>query len=494
MAIRGPNQPKPEVVREQAGARPVREQAGASPLQRLLDFGAARTPQEAQKLIKELLATLRAAGFPVSAAGSAENQLGSALKLFQESRGLPPNGRLDEKTRDALVDAGHLAKPEQNESVDVGHKRDTPQVELRPRADAKLGVGELTMRAPTGSEARPDGAKSSQGVELSQMSDRVARDKPPEVDLKSFLSSLRAAGFQGQGKGAEQLKDSLKRLQKAEGLPQSGQLDARTAAALVRRGIVDERVLPMTLANAQNASDAQLARSDVKRENEARADVRDAQHDPTTRGVREAVDGDASKGRGELDGRDGASAASGAKGGDGDARDAASTSRAASAQGAEGQDGSGDVNDPWREGAEGNAPAGDDDVDDERRGRANVDDAALDEDDAGHWEVEALSVQIEAGLASIARDDNGSGAATYAWDFTLYRPGVYGAKQPAEKLFHLVVTKASAFDPLWEQAREALNDKLALLEPDAKRITVDDVTRTLRVARMKSRAADVPQG
>jgi hypothetical protein len=482
MAIRGP---KPEVVREQAGARPVREQA-ASPLQRLMDFGAARTPQEAQKLIKELLATLRAAGFPVSAAGSPENQLGSALKLFQESRGLPPNGRLDEKTRDALIDAGHLPQPAKSDAAGgggVGQKRDAPQVDLRPRADPKLGVGELSMRAPTGSEARPDGAKSSQGVELSQLSERVARDKPPEVDLKSFLSSLRAAGFQGQGKGAEQLKDSLKRLQKAEGLPQSGQLDARTAAALVRRGIIDERVLPMTLANAQNASDAQLARSDSKRESEARADVKDARQDPSTRGTRETADAEASKGRGDVDGRDGAS---GAKGGEGDARDAASTSRAGTAQAAEGQQGTGDVNDPWREGVEGNAPAGDDDVDDERRGRANVEDTALEEDEEGYWQVEPLSVQIEAGLASIARDDDGTGAATYAWDFTLYRPGVYGAKQPAEKLFHLVVTKASPFDPLWEQAREALNDKLALLEPEAKRITIDDVTRTLRVARMKT--------
>lgn len=487
MAIRGPNQPKPEVVREQAGARPVRDQA-ASPLQRLLDFGAARTPQEAQKLIKELLATLRAGGFPVSAAGSTENQLGSALKLFQESRGLPPNGRLDDKTRDALVDAGHLpqpAKPERNDSVDVGKKREAPQVELRPRADPKLGTGELTMRAPTGGEARPDGAKSTQGVELSQLSERSARDKPPEVDLKSFMSSLRAAGFQGQGKGAEQLKDSLKRLQKAEALPQSGQLDARTAAALVRRGIVDERVMPMTLANAQNASDAQLARSDSKRENEARAESKDARQDPSTRGTREAAESDASKGRGDVEGRDGAR---GEAGGAGDARESASSTKATSAsQAAEGAQGQGDIHDPWSEGLEGNAPAGDEDVDDEDRGRANRDDTALDDDEAGHWQVPPLSLQIEEGLASIARDDDGSGAATYAWDFTLLRPGVYGAKQPAEKLFHLVVTHASAFDPLWEQAREALNDKLVQLEPDAKRITIDDVTRTLRVARMKSR-------
>lgn len=454
-----------------------------------MDFGAARTPQEAQKLIKELLATLRAAGFPVNAAGSPESQFSAALQLFQESRGLPPNGRLDEKTRDALVDAGHLPNPmpAKSDAADSGisQKREAPvQVDLRPRADPKLGVGELSMRAPTGTEARPEGAHSTQGVELSLMSEKAARDKPPEVDMKSFLSSLRAAGFAGQGRGTEQLKDSLKRLQKAEGLPQTGQLDARTAEALVKRGIVDERVLPYTLSSAQDARDAQLARSDSRRENEVRADVKDARNDPSTRGPRETADADGSKGRGDVEGRDGVR---GSEGGAGDARDAASAQLRGSAQGAEGTQGQGDVEDPWREGMDGNAPAGDDDVDDEDRGRANRADTVLEEDDAGHWQVPPLSLQIEAGLAAIARDDDGSGAATYAWDFTLYRPGVYGAQQPAEKLFHLVVAHASAFDPLWEQAREALNEKLALLEPDARRITVEDVTRTLRVARMKER-------
>ena len=51
----------------------------------------------------------------------------------------------------------------------------------------------------------------------------------------------------------------------------------------------------------------------------------------------------------------------------------------------------------------------------------------------------------------------------------------------------LVVTKASAFDQLWEQARTALNGKLALLEPEAARIEAEDFARSLRVARMKER-------
>ena len=53
--------------------------------------------------------------------------------------------------------------------------------------------------------------------------------------------------------------------------------------------------------------------------------------------------------------------------------------------------------------------------------------------------------------------------------------------------FHLVVTKASAFDALWEKARAALNEKLALIEPTAALVEREDFARSLRVARMKDR-------
>lgn len=476
MAIRGPQGPKAEVVAQQQGPRSPAAGPPASPIQRLLDFGAARTPQEARKLVAELLATLRAAGFPVSAAGSAEGQLGAALKLFQESRGLPANGRLDEQTRDALVDAGHLPH-DPNEGIDTRSapgKAAPREVDLRPRADPRLGVGELSMRAPSGSEGRPEGTKSTQGVELQQLADRAAREQLPEVSLKSFLASMRAAGFAGSGAGATQLKDALKKLQKAEALPQSGQLDARTAAALVKRGIVDERVLPLTMASAQEAARP----AETK---DTRAEAKDAQRDASTRGA--AEDGGASKGRGDVS-SDGQGPAAGT-GGQGDARNAAAAVRIGAAGADPGAQGNGDIDDPWRAGEDGNAPAGGDDIDDERRGHANVDDGL--EGREGHWEVPALSEQIAAGLAAIVRDDDGVGAATYAWDFALHRPGVYGAKQPAEKLFRLVVTRASAFDALWEQARAALNDKLALLEPDAALVQAEDVARSLRVARMKDR-------
>ena len=429
MAIRGSPGAKPEVVAQQQGARPA---SAASLLLRLLDFGAARTPQEARKLIAELLAALRAAGFPVSPAGSAEGQLGAALKLFQESRGLPATGRLDEQSHDALVDAGHLPARATEQG---GRPR---ELELRPRADVRLGVGELAMRAPSANQGRPEASQSSQGVELSQLLRVAARDKAPEVDLKSFLSALRVAGFAGSGPGATQLKDALKQLQRTEGLPQSGQLDAATAAALVRRGIIDERILP--LAHAHELKDAAPSHVTPVATSEPHAGAA-----PMDRAA-------------------------------GDAGGSARTTQ-----------GAGDIDDPWHEGDMGNAPAGDEEVDDQRRGHANSDDGGAHA--VGHWQVPALSEQIAVALAAIARDDDGSTAATYAWDVTLRRPGVYGAKQPAETLLHLMVAQASAFDVLWEQARQALNSKLALLEPEAALLTAEDIARSLRVARMKERVS-----
>jgi hypothetical protein len=468
MAIRGPREPSPPQAREPR----LREQP-TSPIQRLLDFGQARTPAEARKLIAELLASMRAAGFPVPPTGGAEGQLGQALRLFQESRGLPPTGMLDRQTRDALHEAGLLPPPRTSAEVEAPPPRAEAPARfegLRPGTSGELGL----RRGP--SAEVPDGAKSAKAIELEQAVDKSARERPPEVDLKSFLSTLRAAGFAGAGKGAEQLKDALRKLQRAEGLPPSGQLDRETARALVRRGIVDERVLSSFTPSSADG----------------RAAAPDARHEPTSRGVPERG-AEAAQGRGEDsagEGIRGEGAAGGAgpdgratagdKGGQAQGAGATATGeRGAAAAGEEG-----DVEDPWSAGPEGNAPAGDEEVDDLRRGHANVDDAVAREED--YWEVRSLREQIEAGLAAIARDDDGAGAATYAWDFSLFRPGIYGARQPAERLFHLVVTKAGAFDTLWEDARAALNAKLALLEPEGSSLERQDFEQALKRARYRS--------
>src|SRR5688500_13787047 len=102
MAIRGP---RPDQV------LPQRREQPTSPEQRLMDVGSARTPAEAHKLLRDLLTTLRARGLPVAATGKPSAQLGAALKLFQQSQGLPASGQLDRATHEALVDQGALPRP-----------------------------------------------------------------------------------------------------------------------------------------------------------------------------------------------------------------------------------------------------------------------------------------------------------------------------------------------------------------------------------------------
>lgn len=482
MAIRGPHGPKPPPP--EAGVRPQREQA-VSPMQRLVDFGAARTPQEARRLVQELLASLRAAGFPVPATGGAESQLGQALKLFQQSQGLPADGRIDRDTLGALLDAGVL-RPGPKDAGEAGGSRDagrasdaaeTGRARETPQAPERLPglprfLGDKRALPQTGGEV-PAGARGAVDVEAEQKAS--AKDKPPEVDLKSFLSSLRSAGFFGAGKGAEQLKDALKKVQRAEGLPANGQLDARTVEALVRREVLPQEALA-TL--ARETPSAQAAPST------ARSESAQAQSDPTQRGVAEGKgDADARIGRGEGEGQAPGRAGQGGQGAatelSGAAAEAAHAAALAAALAAEGEA----LEDAPYDEEGGNAPAGDDELDDERRGHANLDDGS--DADQGYWEAPPLSAQILAGLEAIARDDDGNGAATYAWDFTLLRPGVYGPRQPAEKLFHLLVAQAGPFDPLWERARQALNEKLAALEPDARALEVEDFNRALRRARVR---------
>lgn len=468
MAIRGPRTPHDVPP---AAPRPAREQP-TSPLQRIVDFGAARTPAEAKRVLVELLASLRAAGFPVPATGSAEGQLGHALKLFQQQHGLPPTGVLDRETHQALLEQGLLStSPREAQAGPSTTGTEAParfEISLRPRSiTGEIGIG------PRGPEAEPlDGTRSARSVEIEQAVDKATRDKPLDLDLKSLLAGLRSAGFPGNGKGAAQLKDALAKLQRAEGLPQTGSVDAKTAEALQRRGIVEERLLPLFV-----SSDAR---------DPVRASRSDSPADLNSHGPR--ADGSSSH-----SGADSARDREGSLRENGPRNEAERTTSvdahlptaAGIGHPSEGADARGDVAVPWREGDDGNSPAGDDDLSDSRRGKANVDERP--EDDPGAWRVAPLAEQVVVGLAAIARDDDGSGPATYAWDFSLYRPGVYAAKQPAPRIFHLVVSRATAFDPLWAQARDALNAKLRALEPGAPLVEHEDVSRALQRARYRER-------
>ncbi|MDP2345845.1 MAG: peptidoglycan-binding domain-containing protein [Deltaproteobacteria bacterium] len=421
-----------------------------------MDFGAARTPQEAIKLLKEILSLLAAGGFPVAKAsdkngGSPEQQLSSTLKQLQKQEGLPQTGQLDKKTFEALDRLGLLPKKEAApESLD--------QKTLKaPSSETKFSVGgprlASELLAPRGGGEAPAGTQKTRSVETEQARARFENAKPDvEVDLRGMLNALKSAGFLGAGKGKEQLTDAVKKLQRVDGLPPTGQLDAKTAESLQKRGVIDAPTAQALKEQDPTWSPpAATSTSSDDAKGTIRGDDKQGQAGP---------DGSA-KGKGESGGPH--------------------TTQKASSEGSDGRVNEGDVDG----GSEdlGNNYAGDDDDDDPDRGQANVDDDAADAFD--HFEVHKLAQQVEEALPQIVRDDDGDGPATYGWDVRLYRPGIYSARQPAEELLHLVVTKAGPFDAVWQQALAAVNEKLARYE--AGSAVVDDAAlrRALQRARYR---------
>ena len=453
MAIRGPQGPRPETA-------PQPREQPQSPIQRLMDFGAARTPQEAIKLLKEILTLLAAGGFPVAKAsdkgdGAPDQQLSSTLKQLQKQEGLPQTGQLDKKTFEALERLGLLPKKEAApESLDQKTLKTSSS-----EAQFSLGGPRLAaeLRAPRAGSEAPAGTQKTRTVETDQARARSESSKSDvDVDLRGMLGALKAAGFLGAGKGKEQLTDAVKKLQRVDGLPTTGRLDAKTAEALQKRGVIDAPTAQAL--KEQDPSWSPPSSSTSTPSPEAKGTIRgdDKQGQAGPEG--------AGKGKGETGG--------------------AGTTQAANPAGLDGRVDDGDV-DGDSEGI-GNNYTGDDDDDDDARGQANVDD-----DDGGagvdHWEVQRLSAQIDEALPQIVRDDDGDGPATYGWDVRLYRPGIYAARQPAEELLHLVVTRAGPFDAVWQQALSAVNDKLERYERGS--IAVDDAAlrRALQRARYRER-------
>ncbi len=470
MAIRGPGGQRPDAGPTREGGAPIRDQA-ASPIQRLMDFGMAKTPQEAQKVLKEIVALLAGAGFPVPKTGTPEQQLPSTLRNFQLQMGLPATGKLDEATTKALGDRGLLPGTDAKDAGPVG----TPAgkagqgdvVEGPPRPGFNFGQ----PRFADGGAPRSDvPLQKGRNIETEQAASRVSASRPDvEVDLKSMLNTLRAAGFAGAGKGKEQLQDAVKKLQRVDGLPVTGKIDAKTAESLERRGVLD--AVTAQVLKEQDPSYAPPtssagpdAKNDAK--NDAKADVK---ADASARG-------DDAKGAG---GDVGSSAGRGSDGGDGVGHDPGSGVVAHGDDGGESD-------------SVGNNYAGDLD-DDDARGHATVHDDDAD-DAAAHYEVKGLRDQIDAAFDAIVRDDDKSGAATYSWALVLHRPGIYGRRQPAEELLKLSVSAAGPFDPVWQEAIRALNDRLLRADEDAELIPPARIGAALQQARYRTRAPDETVG
>jgi len=449
MTVRGPTGPKPTETRSPVD-KSVQNLARA-----LLDAGIAKSPAEAMKLARALLQAVAGKVVPNAS-------LGDVIKLFQKDAGLKETGSLDKETLAALVDAG-LVEPGEIEgehapsSTDgAGGAATTPGAQKRPadgvdksvRAWGKVTGEPARSNAPSSSSSSSPGeAKHAVAIEGAKERAELAKPKSLGEDLKTLTSTLGQLGFAGKGQGAERLRAQVKDAQKTLGLPVTGRLDEKTREAIARY--------------AENPASSTR---DARREGGARS--------PT--GVERRAGGEdaaRTEGRGKASDDDGVAQQTGAR---------ATEANATAAHGEASVD---EGNRSGLEGDDGNAPAGDEDREGARRGHATLDDGG--DHERGFYEVAPLSRQIADAFELVARDDDGKGPPTYAWDVTFYKPGVYGAGQPAEPLWHIGLAHTSPFDDVWGEAARVLGERLLALEPEARAPAREDFERALRRARYR---------
>jgi peptidoglycan hydrolase-like protein with peptidoglycan-binding domain len=447
--IRGPSGPKAPEARAPVD-RQVQNLARA-----LLDSGIARTPAEAMKMARALLQATAGKAVPNAA-------LPDVIKLFQKDAGLPETGSFDRETKAALVDAGFLEPGDVDGNVHApstdgasaaggaggAQKKPTDGIDRTVRTFRRV-TGEKAALPSSQNALKGGDARHRVAIEGAKERAELARPTSLRDDMKDLAKTLGQLGFTGRGQGAERLRTQIREAQSTLGLPVTGKLDDRTKAALE--------------AFAQNPP---ASARDARRE-------RSAGHSPTGVERRGASPAEArSEARGQAAHDDKATALADTR-----AQDASVHVME------QGQAFIDEGNRSGLEGEDGNAPAGDDERDDARRGHATLDDE--EEHERGHYEVPHLSRQIVEALEGIVRDDDGRGPPSYAWDVTFYKPGVYGAGQPAEPLWHIGLAHTSPFDDVWREAARVLGDRLATLEPEARAPTTEDFERALRRARYR---------
>lgn len=456
-------------------------------------------------------------------------QVQRALQRLQRDAGLPVTGRFDDATAALLAKLGIVKPADGKADAKPATPTPAPTTPSEPKAERKpidLAGQAQRRQAAAGQEqllkarlqpplpasaARAEGLRADGPRADGPRAD--AKDSAPVdrvLDPARLLASLVAAGFSVPGGGAS---EALQAFQASKGLPPSGQLDKATAAALGAAGVVSAEAAS-ALANdhavahagegkntstsaastgdrvdvtsnskgSGAASQAATTRAPAASPEEARERARLesllAQAQATERGVQQNT-GDLAAVIGHAPTPGQATGVSG-RGGTGGGADTGGDEAAHAIDG-----------DAGDESSAGHSHAGDDDHDNEDRGDAVAAGQADDDRDPdglipdGHHRVEKLSVQVLAALDTITRLDDDTGPVHYTWDVTLYRPGVYSDGQPAEAVWHLVVDRAHAFDPVWERATHAIAARLLYVEPDADAPTLEDVLGALRRARVR---------
>jgi len=520
-----PVDPRRDMLRELIAVRLAAEFADAEgALHEIVQTGEQRSQARSDQVSRP-----RRVGAPDQAAATAQKSAPSseavqrALQGLQRDAGLPVTGRFDAATVTLLVQLGVVSPPPPANTAPntpattpPTTTTTTPAPERRP-IDATLQALKRASINQQGQalRARVDGALETKGPATARGT--RAPDPPPTpvdraLDPARLLASLVAAGFRGDTPTA-----AVSSFQTAHALPPSGQLDPRTVETMAANGIISAEAAAAHADSASSASSsssaasssakssrgeggaasaaggegakgsgakdgAQRVKAPASSPEEARERARLesllAAAAATERGVQESKgDPAALAGHGVLAGNSvGISGAGGADGGGTDAGgDEASAAK--------------DDGPAGDEDSVGNANAGDDDHDDDERGEAsdaagndNTDDDVIPD---GHYRTPCLHDQVHAALDTITRLDDDDGPVCYTWDVTLYRPGIYSDGQPAEAIWHLVVDRAHAFDPVWERATVAIATRLLYIEPDAVAPSLDDVLGALKRARVR---------
>jgi hypothetical protein len=410
----------------------------------LQDGGLVKPGQSPADAARALLGGLKDAGFqaPPQAGKDLGAQLAAALKGFQQARGLPPTGRVDGATAEALKNMGAPPEPTAAEKASKdGFERAAPSL---------LKQGEK-QRADAVKNGSPDTNF------LDALLNKLGGDQGVTADRKGFVggtaeaatnaSKTDAAKEAKRVNEADQKSGSTTDAQKSARDESAQQLDrAKESKVQVARGLKAEQ----TRTEEQRRKDALFGKS------------------PTERGILdEEADDDADAGEGG-DGKKRGRGGDQQAGAHGDGSDTA------------GGSGARDGNERRR----GNAQSGDADDGDPARGVASLDDGSG--VDADHYRVPTLSEQAFTALGKIQKDpQDGLRATTYSWDVVFYKPGVYAAGQKAQDLVHLVVTSATAFDPVWQKAQANLHILVRKLERDGPVPSFDDIVAALRQARAR---------
>lgn len=408
MAIQKPIRNEPKGPGRVSGQQSAQDALATN----LLRSGRASSPAQAQQLAAQILQGLKNAGFQLGLPGQFLNNL-------QAWAGLPKTGILDQATLSFLGGLGLMQKVD---GLQKGQFR-SPATTTTSDAQAAQFQGQDKQQWSSFKDARPQempqfvAGKGVADLHNSEIRDRQQRQEMQKSELSSLQGQLSQLGFPAQGRGNRALRAQVQSFQSAQGLPESGRLDAATLSALNERG-VEVSVQGRTAPDAQRDKEKATTplKKGINRKNQGRGQE---QHHGQGR---------QSESDDELDGND------------------------------LGKDRNSDLAraDQW-----GDSPAGEEGDPSSDEGHATLDDQSNAE--AGFYEVPSLRTQYLEALEQIEATAPNHGPVRYSWDVTFHRPGVYGAYQPAEPLWHIGIENVSPFADVWEKARQVLSEKFETL-------------------------------